>query len=501
MNKKDNKSLTKTNKKTEKKERKIKKFFSKLFQILKTKWLVKASTTVLLVLIVFGIYWGGTELLEKVNIPNIDCTKDKIYSLSEETKNRIKDIDKEIKITLINYESSDSMQDIMDQYKSINKKIEIEEIDDISTRIDLQQKYSIDSTDSLILVSCGDSEIEITSSDLYSYNYTTGEEVDLTEESVTNAIINVTTEQKPKAYFIENHTMYTPSLYYTNEMSILMGDANEVGTVNLLSTGKVPEDCDTLIITTLKEDFTEIEKDYIVEYINNGGKLMILSGSNAQAYADLSNFNKILEIYGIKIKDGIILEGDTNKMVYQYPNIIIEDVGYSSITKYKDLNLNIVLANAGAIEVSENAEDIQVEYETIAQTSEEAFLRTDLSISTTERTKSDSEREAFTVGVIATKKIDEEKTSKLVMYSYEMFTELQIQNYIISAGNNNDVIANSVAYLNEKENSITIRKNYDTVTYTVTESQHNIIMKIIYIIPVAMITAGIVIWQVRRRKR
>lgn len=498
--KKENKSLTKIKKKENKGNGKIKKFFKKFLEILKTKWLVKASTTLLLVLIIFAIYIGGTKILDTVSIPDIDCTKDKLYTLSDETKNRIKNIEKEIDITLINFKSSDSMKNIIDQYKAINKNIKVEEIDDITSRIDLQQEYSIDSSEGLILVSCGEDKVEITEADLYTYDYTSYQQIDLTEEALTNAIVNVTTESKPKVYFADNHAMYPSATYYTNAIKVLEGDANEVESVNLLSTGRVPEDCDTLIITTLKEDFTDPERDYIIDYINNGGNLMILAGQNFSDDVELINFNKILEIYGIKVTEGIILEGDENKMLYGYPDMVIENLEYCSLTKYKELNLNILLVDAGAIEVSESPEDIDVEYETIAETSEKAFLRTNLNISTANRTDLDSEEAAYTVGVLATKTIEDEKTSKLIMFSDGMFTERQLQNYIIEAGNNKDIIANSVAYLNKKENTITIRKNYDMVNYTVTQSEHNIIMGIIFITPFAMIVIGIIVWQVRRRK-
>lgn len=499
--KKENNLLAKTKKKEKNSKGTMKRFFNKMLEILRTKWLVKASTTLLLVVIIFAIYLGVTKLLDVVNIPDIDCTKNKIYSLSEETKNRIKDINKEINITLINAASSESMKNILNQYKSINKNIKIEEIDDITSRIDIQQKYSIDSTQLLILVSSGEEEIELNETDLTSYDYSSYQQIDLTEEAVTNAIVNVTAESKPKVYFVDNHAMYPSSRYYTNAIKVLEGDANEVDSINLLSAGKVPEDCDTLIITTLKEDFTEPEKNYIIDYINNGGKLMILAGQNLVEKVDLTNFNEILNIYGIKIKEGIILESDTNKMINQYPDMIIEDVENGSVTKNKELNLNVLLVDAGAIEVSENPDDIQVEYETIAKTSETAFLRTNRSIAIASRTELDSEEGSYTVGVLATKNIDNEKTSKLIMFTDGMFTERQLQNYIIEAGNNKDVIANSIAYLNKKDNTITIRKNYDIVNYTVTQSQHNIIMAIIFITPFAMIIIGIIVWQVRRRKK
>ena len=499
--KKENKSLTKTNKMDTEKDGKIKKFFKKFIEILKSKWLVKASTTLLLVLIIFAIYIGVTKLLENVNIPDVDCTTNKIYSLSDETKSRLKDIDKDIEITLINYGSSDSMKNIMDQYKALNKKIKVEEIDDITSRIDIQQKYSIDSTASLIVISCGGEEITLDSYDLYSYDYSTYQQVDLTEEAVTNAIVNITAESKPQIYFMDNHAKYPSTTNYADLIKVLEGDANKVSSINLLTTGRVPEDCDTLVITTLKEDITEPEKDYIVDYINAGGNLLLLCGTNFLEELNLSNFQEILNLYRLNIKDGIVLEGNANKMLSGYPDMIIENVAAGSITRNKDLNLNALLVDAGAIEVRDDEENSEIEYETIVETSDTAFLRTNLNIASASRTDLDSEEDSYILGILATKTINDEKSSKLIMFADEMFTQVQLQNYIMEAGNNQDVIANSVAYLNKKENTITIRKNYDTVTYTVTEAQNKIIMRIIFIMPFAIIIVGIVVWQVRRKRK
>ena len=108
---------------------------------------------------------------------------------------------------------------------------------------------------------------------------------------------------------------------------------------------------------------------------------------------------------------------------------------------------------------------------------------------------------------IATKKIDADKTAKLVIFSNELFAmdmPVQLsgyQMYTVSLYNNSDMILNSVSFLNEREDTITIRKNSDEVTYTVSELQNNIIMAIIFTIPVLIIILGIVVWLRRRRKK
>ena len=48
---------------------------------------------------------------------------------------------------------------------------------------------------------------------------------------------------------------------------------------------------------------------------------------------------------------------------------------------------------------------------------------------------------------------------------------------------------------------ITIRKDTETSAYTVTQSQNIIILSIIFAIPVMIIIVGIIVWQVRRRRK
>ena len=50
----------------------------------------------------------------------------------------------------------------------------------------------------------------------------------------------------------------------------------ESETVNLLTEGSVPEDCDLLIIDGPTSDLADDEKDMLTEYMAQGGHMMIL---------------------------------------------------------------------------------------------------------------------------------------------------------------------------------------------------------------------------------
>lgn len=470
-------------------------------------WLVSKIATILLVIIIIDVYILVNIFLEKVTLPEIDLTENKVYSLSKETKDKLKNLEKEVKITFINYTSGDTVVNFAEKYIILNDNIKIERIDDLASRKDLMKEYSLDTTDALIVIASGENETTLSEYDLYTYDYSTYETIDTTEEAFTNAIVEVTTKNKPKIYFMSNHAEYTVDKYFYSIMNQMTEDANEVDTVDILSKGGVPEDCDTLVITTLSEDITTFEKDKILEYINKGGKILILNGPNITGKI-LTNYQEILNQYGITIEDGVIFEGNTSNMLYGYPDFIIEKMQSSSLTEKLNMNLSVCLADAASIKFNEEKqEELNTEFEELLYTSDEAFRRTDLTLNTFSRTDYDSEKGEFIVGGIVNKKIDDNTNSKLIIFGNELFvSDMQINlggydYYICELYNNADIVLNSIAYLNEREDTITIRKSYDTVTYTATELQHNIIMAIIFILPLIIIIVGIIVWQVRRRKR
>ena len=69
------------------------------------------------------------------------------------------------------------------------------------------------------------------------------------------------------------------------------------------------------------------------------------------------------------------------------------------------------------------------------------------------------------------------------------------------AYNNKDLVLNSIAELSNREEDVRARKNTGTVTYTATEQQDTIVRAIIFAVPAIIVIIGIIVWQVRRRKK
>ena len=481
----------------------------KISEILRKKWLRNVSLTILLVAIIICLYFIINIGIEMLNPTDIDMTKDKNYSISQQTKDKLTNLDKEVTIYLYKFENYQYVVDFANKYTKINDHIKAENLENLNSKSEWKTEYGLSDSTPAIIVSSGDNEKVLYEYDLITYDYTSGRQIDITEEAITNAIVNVTIDEKPKLYLLTGHNQY-PDEYLYSMQSALLSEGNEFETVDLLSKGKVPDDCDVLIITTLKEDITQAEKDYIIDYIKNGGDILLLSDPNINKLK-LPNFQKVLDEYGISISEGILLEGDSSRRIANYPNMILTNIGSgTSITRNLETGINLCLVTPGKIDIEdqEKLEDLNVTTEILATVSDKAFYRTDIDIDTFDKTDDDEDAPNAVVGAILTKQVDGDNNSKLLVFSNNVFAtnapiqiNTQYYMYAIDLYNNQDAILNSFSYLTEREDTITIRKDIEIVDYAVTESQHQIILTIIFGLPIFIIIVGIIVWQVRRRKK
>ena len=75
---------------------------NKFVQIIKNKWLRSVTLTLVLVAIIVCAYLAINFAIEKANIADLDLTKEKLYSISQETKDKLRNLDTDITISLYN---------------------------------------------------------------------------------------------------------------------------------------------------------------------------------------------------------------------------------------------------------------------------------------------------------------------------------------------------------------------------------------------------------------
>ena len=511
---KENKKAEKEKMKKEKKENKTNKEKkpNKFMQIVKKRWLINGTKTTILVLVILAVFFAINILMQQLELTPLDFSAEKLYTLTDESKEKVKDINKQVDVYFVGYSEDDSTLDLAKQYHKANEKINVEAVS-VDSRPDLAEKYGIQSGDVSIIVECGEKFKVLSTNDLVSYDINTYESYSVAEEKLTASIMQISTDDVPKVYFLTGYSDFTLSYAMQYLNMYLQNEINEIASLDILSEGKVPDDCDTLVITTPSSDFDELTTNAIIDYINSGRNILWLNSVVSQEQ-NFPNVNKILAMYGVNpFEVGGIRETDSSKMVYDSPDLIMPEVGYHTITE--DIINGLIFLNATKINLVDDTalEELNVTETDILTTSEDSYFRTNFSNSNANKSDED-EAGPFLVGAELEKTITEANeetgeqavTSKLIIYGENYFISdvplsSETQAPLISYRQNKDLVLNSIAYLCERDEDITARKNTGSVTYTATELENNVILAIIFVVPVIIIIIGIIVWIKRQRKK
>lgn len=172
----------------------------KIINIIKNKWLINTSKTILLVIIILLIFICINYGVQKLDLNTIDLTQNKLYSLTDQSKEKIKDIQKQVNIYFFGFEENNPYSDLAKQYSKINENINLK-IANASEDTNLYTKYGVNSEDQGIVVACGEKSKILSSADFYTYDYSSNQQIDTTEETFTSTILNLISDEKPRRLF------------------------------------------------------------------------------------------------------------------------------------------------------------------------------------------------------------------------------------------------------------------------------------------------------------
>lgn len=498
------------------KEKPAKSFTETVALMLRKKWLTNTAQTVLLILILVATFIAINVFAQKLDLPEIDVTANKIYTLSDASKSAIEKINKDVKIYIYGFEEDNTLVDFAKQYTRANNHISYEILTEESNLAKVQE-FDLTSGYQIVVLETADSSKVIDASyEFYSYDYETGQEVDLTEQSLTNSLLAITAENKPKVYFTTGHEEYSLESELGVLATYLGNESYEPESVNLVTTGTVPEDCNLLVIMAPVKDFLETEVNAVLDYINKGGNIIITSdvGNLSETYPNLT---RVYDAYGVTMENkGYIYETDNQKIAANYPNIFSPEISSTNnITTdiYSDKG-QIWLIYAGRLTFKSDEEltALNVTKEDLLTSSENALYVKDLSTSA-ENVADSSEAGKSVIASLLTKTITPEgegveavQSQAMIMANSSFITDYKVEQlsstYPISyLGNNKDFMLNTISELTSRENTLKIRKDMSTSTYEPTQEQHTIVLIIIFSVPIIIILAGIVVWNVRRRKK
>lgn len=437
----------------------------------------------------------------------LDLTSNKIFSLSEVTENELKNLKQEVQIIglfddgkVTNSSEYKQVTDLLSLY-SKNPNIKVQYVDpdknpSIINQLDPDDTMNLQNTDFVVksIVNGNEKKKKLEYYDLFAVEYdqntfeqyTTGSNG---EQGFTGAIKYVTSEKTPVVYFTEGHKEIDVEFEYTFVKDYLEKNNFLVKNLNLLSSEKIPEDAELVIVASPKNDITFKEKEVLDNYLYNGGKAMFMFDFLASD-PSFDQFNSLLSKFNIEVNHDKVKENDENRHIPNDPNTIVLDVFVNNIITQ---NFRTLLNNSRSISILKNAK----EYVTAT-----SLMRTSDSAVGEMVSKSRGEDLKGPLDIAAAVEYNGgPETSKIVVIGNASFiSDSAAETYGDYYRYSMAFFLESMNWMIDKQDEIIVpTKNYETNTIDITQLQSNVMGGVLVIVfPLLILIAGLMVYLRRR---
>ena len=426
----------------------------------------------------------------------IDVTDEQLYSLTEESKTFLKNLEEDVTLyVLVKEENQDTIvAETLARYEDYSEHITVTYVDPVVNPTFAKQ-YTNSSLESNSVIVVGEKRNKVVSySDMFATEldqstyqyYTTGYDG---EGQMTGAIAYVVSDDLPKVYLTEGHG---ESSFSSAVQTSLQKNNVETAAVNLMDHDAVPEDASCLVIYAPAADFNSDDADKVIAYLDKGGKVIFISGNYDE---EMTNCKKILDYMQISLADGLVVEGENNRY-YQSPLFVLPEIASTTFTSGVSGRYYVLAPYTQGFTVPEETADIT--YTAFLTTSDKAYSKVNLASATLDKEDADIAG-PFIIGLAAEKQLAE-GTAIMVAFSCSgMFTD-EVSSVV--SGANQTVLVNSVsAFADNEITGVIPVKSYTASYVTVTQSDFILIGGLVTVlIPIGCVVAGFVIWFKRRRK-
>ena len=452
---------------------------------------IAVTAIVLAILIVLNIMVSVLP----AGITKLDISSSRLYSITSNTKVVVNSLQKDVTIYWIVQadEEDDVIENLLAKYESLSNHIKvIKKNPDAFPTFAAQYTGDVVKNNSLV-VECGDKYRYIPYDDIYlsDIDYETYSVVYSFdgEGAVTSAIDYVVSDDLPKIYLLEGHGESSLPDEFSEQ---IQKDNMETSSFSLLNEGEIPEDADCIMIYAPSTDISVEEKNILIEYVDSGGKLMVIAGPSENS--DLENLYAVLSEYGVESEEGIVVESDRSHYAFGAPYILLPDIQSSTITDpLSEAKYYVIIPIAKGLHVEANGKGTATE---LLTTSNTAFSKVaGYSLDTYEKEENDING-PFALGV----SVEAESGGKIIWISSSYFLEEMYNAY--SSGANLDLAMNSLSSLIGGSESIAIRSKSLGYNYLTISETNAAMLKtmMIGVLPLLFVANGIYV-TVERRKR
>ena len=458
------------------------------------------SAIITIVFIIFILLMNLT--LDNINL-KVDLTKEKIFSLSEQSQEVADNLQEDITITgLFTAGKEDlSIKEVLAKYKSVSNKIKID-YKDPELYPQFVKKYSKTgetlTLNSLIVESGNKFKIIDPSKFIESiegYNGQVVAQALILEQRITGAIMYVTREDEGTIYQLRGHE--ETDIQGTIKAQ-LETENYRLQDLDLLKTEWKPKKGDLLVVISPKRDISVEEEEQLRSYFENGGRgIFFIDLLNKET----PNLQSLMEYYGISIKQAAVLEGEVeNRYSAKNPLFLLPKIGEHPILKnLRDKNLRVLVPVAQPIETLK-AKRNTVEIVPLLTTTDKSWGKINLESDSLEKEAGDLEG-SFNIAVAigdGKNLNDISSNAKIVVISSALMLD---ENVIAqSNGSNMDFFMNCLSWMGNRQQNMSIRPKSISVEALKMNSAEQIMYSgiVVIVIPLLIGIGGTAVWLRRR---
>ena len=430
----------------------------------------------------------------------VDVSAQKLYSITDDTKNFLKDLDKDVTIYQVVQSGSEdeTIKKLLEKYEEGSDHIKVEQKDPVVNPKFTSEYTSDDVAANSLIVVCGDRSKVVNYSSIYesSIDYNTYQSTTTGfdgEGQIDSAISYVTSEDLPVLYTLDGHG--EKDLDSTLQEDIQKANI-DIKSLNLITEESVPDDAACLLINAPTSDISESEKDAIIDYLENGGKAMIFSDYTEES---MDNFDAVLKNYGVERTEGIVIEGDSQHYA-QMPYYLVPTVNSTdAVSDFASKGYYVLMPYAQGIKKTDDVRDT-VTINSLLTTSDSAYSKVDVNSGAIEKTDDDIDG-PFDLGVSITETLDDDKETQIVYYASSNLMDSQI-NQMVSGGNE-QMIMSSLSWMcsSDETSTISVPSKNLQISYLTLTAYDVSFWKIMVmgIIPVVFLVMGFMVWLKRRK--
>ncbi|NLG36504.1 MAG: GldG family protein, partial [Clostridiales bacterium] len=436
----------------------------------------------------------------------IDFSQNQTYSISVQSQSVLSKLDEDLTIyTLYSVGREDAtIREILSKYKSYSDHISAVNIDPTRNPTFVNQFAGENESirEGYIIVSNADqSKFRVLDQyDQYSFKYDQsgyGQTIDqvIVEGSLTKAVMYITADKLQRALFLEGHGEpgYAASAALRNSLT----DQNyEVIPYNPLTSEDTLQPGDIVVVLAPASDINDTEREILKAHITQGGRFLF--AFNPQ-YGSLPNFESLLELYGVRLGNGVIIEGDRSFYALPQPYYLLPDIQSHAATRNADSSgIPVMVPASGAVYKPDVAPSSSIKIESLLKTSASAWLE---AVDTTDITQNEGDETGpFDVGLAVTKtdSANKENDVQFIVFNSADFLQFADQ---LTTFSNADLLDGCMQWLSVESETIYVRGKVTDkpVLYFTSASQiYTVIVLAWPVLSILIFAAGIIIYLRRR---